>query len=140
MARTKTTAARQQGERRRLGLSSSYEIIDGLSVGAYASSNRTASQKAGTFGKGDKADIWAAGMKYDNNDVHRCHLLESRNIAPISGTATINNRSTSVSGFANKAEGPNWLRNISSISVCAHRWATFSRKAKILKASAMPTS
>ena len=54
------------------GLSSSYEIIDGLSVGAaYASSNRTASQKAGTFGKGDKADIWAAGMKYDNNDVYR---------------------------------------------------------------------
>ena len=64
---------------------------------------------------------------------------ESRNIAPISGTATINNRSTSVSGFANKAEGRSWLRNISSISVCAHRWATFSRKAKILKASAMPT-
>ena len=107
---------------------------------AYASSNRTASQKAGTFGKGDKADIWAAGMKYDNNDVYLAATYsESRNIAPISGTATINNRSTSVSGFANKAEGRSWLRNISSISVCAHRWATFSRKAKILKASAMPT-
>ena len=88
------------------GLSSSYEIIDGLSVGAaYASSNRTASQKAGTFGKGDKADIWAAGMKYDNNDVTGCHLLGKPQHRAYFGTATINNRSTSVSGFANKAEG-----------------------------------
>ncbi|EMF5053218.1 porin OmpC [Serratia marcescens] len=89
------------------GLSSSYEIIDGLSVGAaYASSNRTATQKAGNFGKGDKADIWAGGLKYDNNNVYLAATYsQSRNIAPISGTATINNNSTSVSGFANKAEG-----------------------------------
>ncbi|MGQ8773381.1 porin OmpC [Serratia sp. NA_112.1] len=89
------------------GLSSSYEIIDGLSVGAaYASSNRTAGQKAGTFGKGDKADIWAGGLKYDNKEVYLAATYsQSRNIAPISGTATINNSSTSVSGFANKAEG-----------------------------------
>ncbi|MGP0940336.1 porin, partial [Serratia sp. CY74664] len=89
------------------GLSSSYEIIDGLSVGAaYASSNRTTTQKAGTFGKGDKADIWAGGLKYDNNNVYLAATYsQSRNIAPISGTATINNNATSVSGFANKAEG-----------------------------------
>lgn len=89
------------------GLSSSYEIIDGFSVGAaYASSNRTTTQKQGSFGKGDKADIWAAGVKYDNNNVYLAATYsESRNIVPISGTATINSSATSVSGFANKAQG-----------------------------------
>ncbi|MFI8415557.1 porin OmpC [Serratia sp. NPDC078593] len=88
------------------GLSSSYEIIDGLSVGAaYASSNRTSQQKQGAFGKGDKADIWAAGMKFDANGVYlAATYAESHNIAPLSGKATVNNSTTAVSGFANKAQ------------------------------------
>ncbi|WBF44162.1 porin OmpC [Serratia rubidaea] len=89
------------------GLSSSYEVIDGLSVGAaYASSNRTSAQKLGDYGKGDKADIWAAGVKYDNNNLYLAATYsESRNIVPLSGTATINQNSTAVKGFANKAQG-----------------------------------
>lgn len=123
------------------GLSSSYEIIDGLSVGAaYASSNRTASQKAGTFGKGDKADIWAAGMKYDNNDVYwlpPTRKAATSRLFPAPPPSITVPPPSAASPIKRKARS--WLRNISSISVCAHRWATFSRKAKILKASAMPT-
>lgn len=89
------------------GLSSSYDINESLSLGAaYASSIRTVGQKTGTFGKGDKADIWAGGLKYDNNGVYLAATYsQSRNMVPISGKATINTRATSVSGFANKAEG-----------------------------------
>lgn len=53
------------------GLSSSYEIGAGVSVGAaYASSNRTLAQKNSTFGKGDKADAWTTGLKYSDNGVY----------------------------------------------------------------------
>jgi predicted porin len=88
------------------GLSSSYEIIDGVSVtAAYASSNRTTGQKQSSYGKGDKADIWATGLKYDANSVYLATTYaETHNLTPISGTATINNASTSVSGFANKTQ------------------------------------
>lgn len=88
------------------GLSSSYEIIDGLSVGAaYAASNRTNNQKLGSYGKGDKAEVWATGLKYDANSVYlAATYAETRNLTPISGTATINNTATTVSGFANKTQ------------------------------------
>ncbi|CAI1910238.1 porin OmpC [Serratia fonticola] len=88
------------------GLSSSYEIIDGVSVtAAYASSNRTTGQKQSSYGKGDKADVWATGLKYDANSVYlAATYAETHNLTPISGTATINNAATSVSGFANKTQ------------------------------------
>lgn len=88
------------------GLSSSYEIIDGVSVtAAYASSNRTTGQKQSSYGKGDKADIWATGLKYDANSVYlAATYAETHNLTPISGTATVNNTATSVSGFANKTQ------------------------------------
>ncbi|MHA3312781.1 porin OmpF2 [Yersinia pseudotuberculosis] len=88
------------------GLSSSYEIGAGVSVGAaYASSNRTLAQKNSTFGKGDKADAWTTGLKYSYNGVYlAANYAETRNMTPISGNAVINNVSTSVSGFANKTQ------------------------------------
>ncbi|MCO7509611.1 porin OmpC [Serratia fonticola] len=88
------------------GLSSSYEIIDGVSVtAAYASSNRTTGQKQSSYGKGDKADVWATGLKYDANSVYlAATYAETHNLTPISGTATINNAPASVSGFANKTQ------------------------------------
>ncbi|TQI79686.1 putative porin [Serratia fonticola] len=88
------------------GLSSSYEIIDGVSVSAaYAASNRTKTQKDGAYGKGDTAEVWAAGLKYDANSVYLATTYaETHNLTPISGKATINNVSTSVSGFANKTQ------------------------------------
>ncbi|CFU98762.1 porin OmpF2 [Yersinia pseudotuberculosis] len=88
------------------GLSSSYEIGAGVSVGAaYASSNRTLAQKNSTLGKGDKADAWTTGLKYSDNGVYlAANYAETRNMTPISGNAVINNVSTSVSGFANKTQ------------------------------------
>jgi predicted porin len=89
------------------GLSSSYQIIDGLSVGAaYASSNRTTSQKLSTYGKGDKADVWATGVKYDANAIYLATTYaETHNMKAISGTAMVNNMPTKISGFANKTQG-----------------------------------
>ncbi|HEN3619676.1 TPA: porin OmpF2 [Yersinia enterocolitica] len=100
----RTDATKQNGDG--FGLSSSYEIGAGVSVGAaYASSNRTTAQKEGRFGKGDKADAWTTGLKYDDNGVYLgATYAETRNMTPISGTAVINNVSTSVSGFANKTQ------------------------------------
>ncbi|AKA39721.1 porin OmpC [Yersinia ruckeri] len=88
------------------GLASSYNIGSGVSVGAaYTSSNRTTAQKASAFGKGDKADAWATGLKYDDNGIYlAATYAETRNMTPISGTASINNTPTAVSGFANKAQ------------------------------------
>ncbi|WON78072.1 porin OmpC [Serratia sp. UGAL515B_01] len=88
------------------GLSSSYQLIDGVSVtAAYASSNRTKAQKESTFGQGDKAEVWATGIKYDANNVYLATTFaETRNLTAISGKAAINNVPTSVSGFANKTQ------------------------------------
>ncbi len=100
----RTDTSKQNGDG--FGLSSSYEIGAGVSVGAaYASSNRTLAQKNSTFGKGDKADAWTTGLKYSDNGVYlAANYAETRNMTPISGTAVINNVSTSVSGFANKTQ------------------------------------
>jgi len=88
------------------GLSSSYQIIDGLTfAAAYAASNRTNGQKLSTYGKGEKAEIWATGLKYDANSVYlAANYAETHNLTAISGTATINNAASKVSGFANKTQ------------------------------------
>lgn len=88
------------------GLSSSYKILDSLSFGAaYSSSNRTTGQKLSNYGKGEKAEIWATGLKYDANGLYlAATYAESHNMAPISGTANLNNIATPVSGFANKTQ------------------------------------
>lgn len=87
------------------GTSLSYDIGDsGLTVAAaYANSNRTSAQKKSNFGRGDKAEAWASALRYSQDNIYLAMLYaEGRNMTPISGTAMINNTSTSVSGFANK--------------------------------------
>lgn len=87
------------------GTSLTYEIADtGISVGgAYSSSNRTLGQKTGTYGKGDNAEAWTTGLKYDANNIYLGAMYaETRNMTPISGTASIGGVNTAVSGFANK--------------------------------------
>lgn len=97
------STAKQNGDG--FGTSLSYDILDtGVSVGAaYSSSNRTSAQKASKYGSGDKAQAWASAIKYNQNNIYLAVMYaETRNMTPISGTATINNVSTSVSGFASK--------------------------------------
>ena len=78
----------------------------GVSVsGAYTSSDRTNAQEARNWGKGDKADSWGTGLKYDANSVYLAAIYtETRNMTPISGTSVINGVSTTVAGAANKAQ------------------------------------
>jgi len=61
--------AKQNGDG--FAVSSTYNIGAGVSVGAaYATSDRTDQQQALAYGKGDKAEIWTTGLKYDNNNIY----------------------------------------------------------------------
>ncbi|MCX8959265.1 porin OmpC [Erwinia psidii] len=104
-ANQRTTTSRQNGDG--YGASVAYALGNsGVSIsGAYTSSDRTDAQQAAAFGKGDKADSWGTGVKYDANSVYLAAIYtETRNMTPISGTAVINNQSVNVAGAANKAQ------------------------------------
>jgi len=97
------SASKQNGDG--VGTSLTYDISDtGLSVGAgYTKSNRTLEQKNQDFGKGDNAEAWNAGIKYDVNKVYLAAVYaETSNMTPISGTATINGENKNISGFVNR--------------------------------------
>lgn len=85
------------------GLSSTYDIGSGFSVGAaYASSDRTVDQTNGnaanTFAGGDKADAWTTGLKYDANNVYLAAMYsETRNMTPYGDD-------NGVGGIANKTQ------------------------------------
>ena len=67
------------------GLSTTYDILDsGVSVGAaYASSDRTDAQTRESTARGDKADAWTVGAKYDANNVYLAAMYsETRNMTP----------------------------------------------------------
>ncbi len=65
-------------------------------LGAYASSDRTIQQNTlVSYGRGDKAEAWAAGAKYDANNLYIATMYAvSYNMTPISSSK----------GFANKAD------------------------------------
>ena len=53
------------------GLSTSYDFGMGISAAAaYTSSDRTNDQMTQTNARGDKAEAWTAGLKYDANDIY----------------------------------------------------------------------
>lgn len=88
-------------------LSTTYAFGDsGVSVGgAYSSSDRTSAQTAVRYGKGDKADAWTGGLKYDNNSVYLAAIYaETRNLYAISVPGSLAGTPASVSGFANKTQ------------------------------------
>jgi outer membrane pore protein F len=66
------------------GLSSTYDIGEGVSFGAaYASSDRTDKQTNNSTAGGDKADAWTVGAKYDANNVYLAAMYsETRNMTP----------------------------------------------------------
>ncbi|MFK3658965.1 porin OmpC [Scandinavium sp. NPDC088450] len=66
------------------GISSTYDFGEGFSAGAaYASSDRTNDQQTLSTAKGDKADAWTAGLKYDANNVYLATMYsETRNMTP----------------------------------------------------------
>lgn len=66
------------------GLSSTYDFDIGVSAGAaFASSDRTNVQESGTTARGEKADVWTVGLKYDANDIYLAAMYaEARNMTP----------------------------------------------------------
>ncbi|MGG8267155.1 porin OmpC [Klebsiella aerogenes] len=86
-------------------LSATYDLGMGISAGAaYTSSDRTNAQQNYTVGdryaKGDKADAWTAGLKYDANNVYLATMYsETRNMTPYGST-----NSDHGGGIANKTQ------------------------------------
>lgn len=72
------------------GLSTTYDFGMGVSVGAaYASSDRTNDQSADN--RGDKADVWTIGAKYDANNVYLATMYaETRNMTMYGDSAIAN--------------------------------------------------
>ena len=80
------------------GLSTSYTSPIGVGiVGAYAEGDRTDAQQSAVYGRGDKAQQWAAALKYDANNIYLAAMYgETRNATYIDGALG--------DGFANKAQ------------------------------------
>lgn len=78
------------------GFSLSYELISNLIVlGTFSSSKRTAAQQRLKWAHGDRAEVWASGVKYEHNGLYLAALYsDSHNLTKI----------MSPSGYANKAE------------------------------------
>ena len=78
------------------GLSTSYDFGMGISAAAaYTSSDRTGDQQHYThterYAKGDKADAWTAGLKYDANDIYLATMYsETRNMTPYGNDGVAN--------------------------------------------------
>ena len=67
-----------------------------------SSSNRSTSQKSAAYGAGNKAEAFAAGVKYDANQYYLAAIYsETRHLTPVSGTNRLNGEK--VSGAANRA-------------------------------------
>lgn len=105
-ANARTTVNRQNGDG--YGASVAYAFDNsGVSMsGAYTSSDRTDAQQSAAFGKGDKADSWGTGLKYDANSIYLAAIYtETRNMTVVTQTITAANGSTTtLSGAANKAQ------------------------------------
>jgi len=77
------------------GFSTSYDFDWGGSIlGAYSNSKRTQAQQLLQYGRGDRAENWATGLKYNAHGIYLAGLYsETRNTAPIGSI-----------GMANKAK------------------------------------
>ncbi|EBK0306181.1 porin OmpS2 [Salmonella enterica] len=68
------------------GISTTYDFGMGFSAGAaYTTSDRTNDQvsRDEQYAKGDKADAWTAGLKYDANNIYLATMYsETRNMTP----------------------------------------------------------
>ncbi|ENQ4376024.1 porin OmpC [Salmonella enterica] len=68
------------------GISTTYDFGMGFSTGAaYTTSDRTNDQvsRGEQYAKGDKADAWTAGLKYDANNIYLATMYsETRNMTP----------------------------------------------------------
>ncbi|MFK3661141.1 porin OmpC [Scandinavium sp. NPDC088450] len=66
------------------GISTTYDFGMGFNAGAaYASSDRTNEQQTGSLARGENADVWTVGLKYDANNIYLATMYaETRNMTP----------------------------------------------------------
>ena len=85
------------------GLSTSYEYEGFAASAAYAKSDRTDEQAAGTYGaRGKNAEVWAAGLKYDANNLYLATTYaETHNMTTFGGTNVYGYK---VRGIADKTQ------------------------------------
>lgn len=89
------------------GLSSTYDIGDGVSIAAaYTSSHRADNQKRDLSDLGKKAEAWTFGSKYDANNVYlAATYAETHNMTPFGGdivSTSCSAHSGECGGFARK--------------------------------------
>ena len=96
------TALKQNGDG--YGTSLTYDIYDGISAGfAYSNSKRLGDQNSKlALGRGDNAETYTGGLKYDANNVYLAAQYSQTYNATRFGTS--NNKRTDIYGFANKAQ------------------------------------
>ena len=84
------------------GTSLTYDIYDGISAGfAYSHSKRNGDQNNLSKGRGDNAETYTGGLKYDANNIYLAtQYTQTYNATRFSGSGD----SDSISGFANKAQ------------------------------------
>ncbi|EHM46316.1 MAG: porin OmpC [Yokenella regensburgei] len=84
------------------GTSVTYDIGDGVSAGfAYSHSRRTDDQNRLAVGRGDYAETYTGGLKYNANNIYLAtQFTQTYNATRLSG----NGAQDSISGFANKAQ------------------------------------
>ncbi|MDQ1214152.1 porin OmpC [Pantoea anthophila] len=89
------------------GLSTTYDLGSGFGIGAAAfQSDRTNSQNGGAqgiLGRGDKAEVYTGGLKYDANNVYLAAMYSRSYNATRFGDSS---DSSSAYGYADKAD--NW--------------------------------
>jgi len=91
----RSSVVKQNGDGFGTSLAYDFGGSDFSVVGAYANSDRTNAQNQMRLGRGANAEAWAAGAKYDANNVYAAAFYGvSYNMTPISSSA----------GFANKAD------------------------------------
>ncbi len=111
------------------GTSLTYDIYDGISAGfAYSNSKRLGDQNSKlALGRGDNAETYTGGLKYDANNIYPGHSVhpDLQRDPRRFPRALLTKRRTS-----------KWLLSTSSTSVCVRPWLTCSLKVRIWKATA----
>ncbi|MDC9613031.1 porin [Xenorhabdus khoisanae] len=87
------------------GLSTTYNVGYGITVGgSYANSARTADQK-GSSALGKRAEAWNIGAKYDANNVYLAAMYgETRNMTAVESATRVNDGASFSKGIANKTQ------------------------------------
>lgn len=110
------------------GTSLTYDIYDGISAGfAYSNSKRLGDQNSKlALGRGDNAETYTGGLKYDANNIY----------PPLSTPRPTTRPAPVPRALLTKRRTSKWLLSTSSTSVCVRPWLTCSLKVRIWKATA----